>query len=585
MAERSGSESVTSNALPSVKSFLDVVGQGGDGFGARAAASEAQGSSAPSTDASRRQHMQQYLKSAQRLEIHEAEALRRRFQAVDPDEQGLTPSEFERAAGEFLSTKAYTDPAILFSMFDTFNTGRVSWNEFKCGYAILCKSDTSTRVRYLFRMFDVHEDGYLNREQLSEAIRLIADFAERLNRILDVEVDGAERDQDVTEGSATEHGRNIENEEGHSGGMDDPGELSGIQAEDSPDLDSLVSAIVDGLLDGAETLSYSRFLQYVAADEHVSSWLESLSLGAGEYMQDSVVEMNPNLRGAYNPFVTRSIMAARDEAQKLSSRPSDSHESDSSDYSHRDRTRGHVDDPDNFTIDYGLIKWGKVIGQGSCATVWSAEYMRMPVAVKVFHQSDESNSTEEKVSYASHGHTLIAGDFAREIAVLKRMRHPAIVLYMGMCTSPKVCIVSELFYGGSVDQFLHGEDAKRFTPCQAHELLINVARGMLYLHTPADPKPELLHRDLKASNILVNAAATHSVICDFGLTHEASHSTVGSASGRRVTIGTPYTMAPEVIEGKEYTKAADVYSFGIVMWEVWTGVRPYEGTLPIQTVR
>lgn len=132
-------------------------------------------------------------------------------------------------------------------------------------------------------------------------------------------------------------------------------------------------------------------------------------------------------------------------------------------------------------------------------------------------------------------------------------------------------------------ELLHGRNGRPFAPSQALTLLLGVARGMLYLHSST---PVILHRDLKASNILVNKAVSHAVICDFGLSrlseHAASQSRTGQSTGPPVPVGTAYTMAPEVMVGDPYTSAADVYSFAVVLWEMWTGRVPFPGLKPIQ---
>jgi len=100
---------------------------------------------------------------------------------------------------------------------------------------------------------------------------------------------------------------------------------------------------------------------------------------------------------------------------------------------------------------------------------------------------------------------------------------------------------------------------------------------MLYMHSS---RPSILHRDLKASNILIGENLTNCVICDFGLSRLAEERAALSSVGGNV--GTPYTMAPEIMDGSPYTKASDVYSFGIILWEMWTGRIPFHGFKAIQ---
>ena len=105
-------------------------------------------------------------------------------------------------------------------------------------------------------------------------------------------------------------------------------------------------------------------------------------------------------------------------------------------------------------------------------------------------------------------------------------------------------------------------------------IALDAARGMHYLHTS---NPVILHRDLKSDNLLVTADFTIKV-ADFGLTRFLSE-------GKQMTqVGTPMWMAPEIIQGRQYTQKADVYAFGIILWEVLTRLEPYEDKEPMQIV-
>lgn len=261
----------------------------------------------------------------------------------------------------------------------------------------------------------------------------------------------------------------------------------------------------------------------------------------------------------------------------------------------------------SFSIDYESLKLKKVIGRGACATVWSASWLRMAVAVKIFDDPSldggggadgvgvgdrpsgdmgsggGSGGSGDGAGVTAQAHRARLSDYLREIETLSQIRHPHLLFIMGMCSVPRLCIVSELYEGGSVHELLHGRNGHPFAPSQALTLVLGVARGMLYLHSST---PVILHRDLKASNILVNKAVSHAVICDFGLSrlseHAASQSRTGGSTNPPVPVGTAYTMAPEVMVGDPYTSAADVYSFGVVLWEMWTGRVPFPGLKPIQ---
>lgn len=169
--------------------------------------------------------------------------------------------------------------------------------------------------------------------------------------------------------------------------------------------------------------------------------------------------------------------------------------------------------------------------------------------------------------------------FLQEISLLKSIRHPNLLLYMGACVdaSYPLCIVSELIDGGSLFELLHGdpEDRVELTNKQKLTLTQDIARGMLYLH---GRDPIVLHRDLKSANILVepqNDDSYKGTIIDFGLSKFSStQATIIPAGGRGLT-GSLVTMAPEVMNGLKYEPRSDVYSYAIVCWEIWCGRVPF----------
>ena len=95
---------------------------------------------------------------------------------------------------------------------------------------------------------------------------------------------------------------------------------------------------------------------------------------------------------------------------------------------------------------------------------------------------------------------------------------------------------------------------------------LDIAKGVYYLH---NHKPPILHRDLKSLNVLLDGAMT-AKLADFGWTRVISKVMTSK-------IGTYQWMAPEVINGQKYTEKADVFSFGIILWEIATRKPPYYG--------
>jgi serine/threonine protein kinase len=88
---------------------------------------------------------------------------------------------------------------------------------------------------------------------------------------------------------------------------------------------------------------------------------------------------------------------------------------------------------------------------------------------------------------------------------------------------------------------------------------------------------KIVHRDLKSANCLVNKHYTVK-ICDFGLSRVMSD----SATNDNSSAGTPEWMAPELIRNELFTEKCDIFSFGVIMWELCTLNRPWEGIPPVQ---
>eukprot|EP00250_Pteridium_aquilinum_P014196 c21837_g1_i2 orf=605-3484(-) len=216
----------------------------------------------------------------------------------------------------------------------------------------------------------------------------------------------------------------------------------------------------------------------------------------------------------------------------------------------------------NCEIAWEELKLGEQIGQGSCGTVYHGLWNGSDVAIKVFTEQEYSLELLE--------------DFRKEVALMKRLRHPNIVLFMGAVTAPAhLSIVTEFLPRGSLFRLLHrntqGMDLRRCS-----RMALDIARGMNYLH---HCNPPIVHRDLKSSNLLVDKNWTVKV-ADFGLSRIKHATYLTTKSGK----GTPQWMAPEVLRSELSDEKADVYSFGIIMWELATGKIPWDGLHSMQVV-
>lgn len=155
-----------------------------------------------------------------------------------------------------------------------------------------------------------------------------------------------------------------------------------------------------------------------------------------------------------------------------------------------------------------------------------------------------------------------------QVRQLSRVAHPNIVALFGACTKrPHVCLVMEYAEGGSLYNVLHCNPKPYYTAAHAMSWARQCAEGVAYLHAMR-PKP-LIHRDLKPPNLLLINGGRMLKICDFGtVTDKATLMTNNKGSAA--------WMAPEVFEGYTYTEKCDVFSWGIILWEVLSREQPFK---------
>ncbi|XP_016147362.1 ephrin type-B receptor 1-like [Sinocyclocheilus grahami] len=162
-------------------------------------------------------------------------------------------------------------------------------------------------------------------------------------------------------------------------------------------------------------------------------------------------------------------------------------------------------------------------------------------------------------------------DFLSEASIMGQFDHPNIIRLEGVVTKSRpVMIVTEFMENGALDSFLRQNDGQ-FTGIQLVGMLRGIAAGMKYLS-----EMNYVHRDLAARNILVNS----NLVCkvsDFGLSRylqeDTSDPTYTSSLGGKIPVR---WTSPEAIAYRKFTSASDVWSYGIVMWEVMSfGERPY----------
>ncbi|KAM0004735.1 putative protein kinase TKL-Pl-5 family [Helianthus debilis subsp. tardiflorus] len=220
-----------------------------------------------------------------------------------------------------------------------------------------------------------------------------------------------------------------------------------------------------------------------------------------------------------------------------------------------------------YLIDYTevTLKGAILIGEGAYGEVYKVKWRGTEVAAKTIRSSIASN---EKVRKA----------FLKELALWQKLRHPNIVQFLGVLKdSDRLIFLTEYLKNGSLYDIL--KKRGRLEPLTAVSYALDIARGMTYLH---HHKPHaIIHRDLTPRNVLQDEAGRLKVT-DFGLSKIAQEKDV---YGYKMTGGTgSYRyMAPEVYRRESYGKSVDVFSFALIVHEMFQG-RPSNSEEPPEHV-
>ncbi|NWH74482.1 TXK kinase, partial [Piaya cayana] len=168
-------------------------------------------------------------------------------------------------------------------------------------------------------------------------------------------------------------------------------------------------------------------------------------------------------------------------------------------------------------------------------------------------------------------------DFIEEAKVMMKLSHPKLVQLYGVCTHHKpLYVVSEFMENGCLLNYLRQRRGKLSRDVLL-DMCQDVCEGMEYLERNC-----FIHRDLAARNCLVNAEDVVKV-SDFGMTRYVTDDEYISSSGAKFPVK---WSAPEVFHFKKYSSKSDVWSFGVLMWEVFTeGKMPFESKSNSEVVR
>jgi serine/threonine protein kinase len=194
-----------------------------------------------------------------------------------------------------------------------------------------------------------------------------------------------------------------------------------------------------------------------------------------------------------------------------------------------------------------------LLGGGAFGKVYRAKCRGKLVAVKIPNKQD---LTESQLKLFRH-----------EVTIMRKIFHPNVVLFLGACTKPgQLMIVTELMKH-DLEHIIHGASRPQLTLHQKLRMAHDAALGINWLHGIC----QIIHRDLKPANLMLDEQLRVKVI-DFGFSEILKG---GRARDMRGPKGTALYMAPEVMKLEEFDHRSDVYSFGLILYELCTDQEPF----------
>lgn len=207
-------------------------------------------------------------------------------------------------------------------------------------------------------------------------------------------------------------------------------------------------------------------------------------------------------------------------------------------------------------ISYTELEFIERIGAGAYGEVWIGKCRNYTVAIKkLFKQNLDEAALNA---------------FRKEVQTCSLINHPNVSLFMGACLEPgNLCIVTEYYEKGNLEMILKNPDNKLSLQTK-FMMARDTAQGMCWLH---NTDPVIFHRDLKPPNLLIDKNG-HIRVCDFGLaTLKKSNQKIRDVLN---IPGSPIWLAPEVLLGKDIDETADIYAYGLCVWQLLTNsVNPY----------
>ncbi|GLT61993.1 hypothetical protein SLA2020_346620 [Shorea laevis] len=198
-----------------------------------------------------------------------------------------------------------------------------------------------------------------------------------------------------------------------------------------------------------------------------------------------------------------------------------------------------------------------IVGQGSFGPVYKAIMPTGRIAAVKVLASNSSQGEKE---------------FQTEVSLLGRLHHRNLVNLVGYCVDKgQHMLVYEFMSNGSLENLLYSEETRVLNWEERLQIVLDISHGIQYLHEGA--VPPVIHRDLKSANILLDYSM-RAKVADFGLSKEEAFD--GRNSGLKGTYG---YIDPVYISTSKFTMKSDIYSFGVIIFELITAIHPHQNLM------
>lgn len=203
----------------------------------------------------------------------------------------------------------------------------------------------------------------------------------------------------------------------------------------------------------------------------------------------------------------------------------------------------------HLVVPFHELVFKTKLAEGSFGKIFLSEWLEQEVAVKALGGGYKADDLVQLI---------------REIKIMGRLRHKHIVQLVGACINTEYpCLVMDYMEGGSLEKVVK---EVKFSPLQKKQLALEIAKGLYYLHSRG-----IVHRDLRSANVLLDANGV-AKITDFGL----SKGKTASIAAVKGSSGNVAWQAPECLMRIDAASThSDIYSFGVVLWEICTGKTPF----------